>query len=349
MKHVVLDTEVFRRENLAFDSARFERLAELVEENEVEVYLTDVVDGEVRRAITSQIHAGVELLREEPTRRTLNVLAKGAIPKLKDLLKAPKESELIETLIREYEDLLDRLDVEVISTDDVSVKTLRDQYFGVIPPFGHKAEKKHEFPDAISVLGVKKWAANRGEPVIMVSGDKGIAAALEGAEGIKHVPDLRDVIDAVLRILKVVADPEGLLEAKREEIETRVRDEFEHLGFYIDGEWGEVSEAIVESVHIGGVYLAERKENVVTLEFEAEIRYSASLTFDDPERTAYDSETGGTYVFGSVSRDIRDTAWVEGEVVLEIDIHDPSKSKVLSTRLNASDIAVPPPRDEDEY
>ena len=129
MKHVVLDTEVFRRENLAFDSARFERLAELVEESEVEVYITDVVDGEVRRAIANQIRAGVELLREEPTRRTLNILAKGAIPKLKDLLKAPKESELIETLIREYEDLLDRLDVEVISTDDVSIQTLRDQYF----------------------------------------------------------------------------------------------------------------------------------------------------------------------------------------------------------------------------
>ena len=31
----------------------------------------------------------------------------------------------------------------------------------------------------------------------------------------------------------------------------------------------------------------------------------------------------------------------------EIHIDDPSKSKVLSARLNANDIAVPPPRDED--
>ena len=86
MRHIVLDTEVFRRENLAFDSARFQRLAELVEENEIEIHLTDVTYEEVRRAIAEQVRIGMQTLRQEPIRRALNVIAHGAVNNFKYLI-----------------------------------------------------------------------------------------------------------------------------------------------------------------------------------------------------------------------------------------------------------------------
>lgn len=348
MKHIVLDTEVFHRENFAFDSDHFERLIDLVEEREVAVYITDVVDGEVRRAIETTVHQGIELLRQERTRRILNVLARGGVPKLKGLLDGAAESARRKELIAEYEELLVRLEVKEISTDHVEVKTLREQYFGPLPPFGHKAEKKHEFPDAISVLGIKQWAATQEDPIIVVSGDHGIEAALRGVEGIEWIASLRDVIDLVLRYLDVVSDPELLFALTSDDIEKRVRNDFEHLGFYIDGEWGEVSEASVKSVHIEHVFLAKREENLVTLEFEAEVRYVASLTVDDPDQTAYDSETKETYVFGSRSTEVQETSWIQGEVVLEVNFDDPSRTKVISMSLNQNDIAVPWPNSDDD-
>ena len=98
MRHVVLDTEVFRRENLAFDSARFRRLAELADENEIEIHLTDVIYEEVRRAIAEQVRIGIQTLRQEPIRRALNVIAHGAVPKLKELLGEIDESDIVASL-----------------------------------------------------------------------------------------------------------------------------------------------------------------------------------------------------------------------------------------------------------
>src|SRR5216684_59118 len=347
MRHVVLDTEVFRRENLAFDSARFQRLAELVEEGEVEVYLTDVVEEEVRRAIVEQVRVGMQSLRQEPVRRALNVIARGTVPKLKELLKELDEAEIIKTLLQEFDELLDRLDAEIISTDDVPMKDVRERYFRGAPPFGHRVDKKHEFPDAISSVSIQTWAATQEDSVVVVSADKGVAAAVTEMTGVAYAEELRDVIDFVLRRMAIVEDPDALLKGKQSEIEERFKDGFENLGFYVDGEWGEVVEVTVRSVDLGTAYLGDRKGDVVTLEFEAEVKYVAELSFDDPTQTAYDSETGESYVFGSITETVRDSAYVECTVEIEVNVDDVAKSQVKSLFLPVTDIGVPAPREPD--
>lgn len=347
MRHIVLDTEVFRRENLAFDSARFQRLAELVEENEIEIHLTDVTYEEVRRAIAEQVRIGMQTLRQEPIRRALNVIAHGAVPKLKELLGDIDESDIVTSLLKEFDDLLESLDANIIGTDDVPMKEVRERYFRGVPPFGHRSDKKHEFPDAISVVAIQAWAATQAEAVVVVSADTGIAAAVEAMTGVQHAKELRNVIDFVLRRMSVVEDPDALLKAKEAEIKGRVKEHFEGLGFYVDGEWGEVVDVNVRSIDLGTAYLGDRKGDLVTLEFEAEVRYTAELSFDDPTQTAYDSETGDTYVFGSTSETVRDSTYLEGEVEIEVDTNDLSRSQVRSVFMSASDIGVPAPREPD--
>jgi PIN domain len=347
MRHVVLDTEVFRRENLSFDSARFQRLADLVQEDEAEVHLTDVVVDEVKHAIIEQVRLGVATLRQEPVRRALNVIAHGAVPKLKELLKDLDEAALVESLLQEFEDLLERLNAGVISTDEVPMKVIRERYFQSTPPFGHRAEKKHEFPDAISAVAIERWASQQTGGVVVVTADKGMAAAVQAMARVEHRTELREVVDLLLRRLDVLEDPDALVKFKRTEIENRVTKDFEELGFYVDGDWGEVTEVTVRSIDLGAVYLAERTGELVKLEFEAEIRYTAELSFDDSAETAYDSETGDTYVFGSTSETVRDTTWIEGEVEIELDVNDLARSEVKSVFLAADDIGVPAPREPD--
>lgn len=347
MKHLVLDTEVFRRENLSFRSVRFQRLAELVEEGEVEIHITDVVEEEVRRAIIEQVRSGLEVLRQEPTRRALNVLAGGGVPKLRELLREIDESEIISNLNQEFNDLLTRLDAHIIPSDDVPTKEVRERYFKVTPPFGHRIDKKHEFPDAISIIAVEQWAAKQSDDVVVISGDRGVATAAKAIEGVQHISELRDLIDSLLRRLAVVGDPDALMDAKAAEIEERVRVHFEELGFFIEGEWGEVVEVTVLSVDLGRAYLADRKGDLVTLEFEANIRFEAELSFDDPDETAYDNETGETYVFGSLSRTVRDSTSLEGEVQITVDVDDISSSTIEILILPSPDIGVQPPAEPD--
>ena len=143
MRHIVLDTEVFRRENLAFDSARFQRLAELVEENEIEIHLTDVTYEEVRRAIAEQVRIGMQTLRQEPIRRALNVIAHGAVPKLKELLGDIDESDIVTSLLKEFDDLLESLDANHHRyrrrSDEGSSRALLSRCAPVRPPLGQKA------------------------------------------------------------------------------------------------------------------------------------------------------------------------------------------------------------------
>jgi hypothetical protein len=347
MRHVVLDTEVFRRENLAFDSARFQRLAELVEEDEVEVYLTDVVDEEVRRAIVEQVRVGMQSLRQEPVRRALNVIARGTVPQLKELLKELDEAEIIKTLLQEFDGLLGRLDAEIITSDNVPMKDVRERYFRGTPPFGHRTDKKHEFPDAISSVAIQIWAARQNDSIVVVSGDKGVAAAVAEMTGVVYAAELRNVIDFVLRRMAIVEDPDTLLKAKQSEIEERFRSGFENLGFYLDGEWGEVVEVTVRSVDLGTAYLGDRKGDIVTLEFEAEVKYAAELSFNDSTQTAYDSETGESYVFGSIMETVRDSAYVECTVEIEVNVDDVAKSQLKSLFMPVADIGVPAPREPD--
>lgn len=347
MRHVVLDTEVFRHENLAFDSPRFERLTELVDEGEIEVHVTDVVVEEVKRGVAEQVRMALQLLRQEPTRRALNVLARGDVPKLKELLKDIDEEEIVNGLINDFDQLLDDLEANILVTDDVPMKEIRERYFNVTPPFGYRADKKHEFPDAISIIAIEAWSRKQTQAVVVVSADSGVGAAAKAIKGVQHVSELRQVIDFVLRRLEIVEDPDALLNAKKREIEQRVRGDFERLGFYVEGAWGEVVDVTVESVKLGSAYLAERKGDVVTLDFDVEVRYSAELSFDDPDQTAYDSETRDTYVFGSISQTVTDTAWLEGQVDITLSVADVNKSKVESVFLPISDIGVSPPPEPD--
>src|SRR3712207_2421655 len=73
MANVLLDTEVFRSHQFDFGRADFKTLGELVAAEKVRVFITKVIDGEVRRQIEEEsLHAQQALrktLKEHQVRR----------------------------------------------------------------------------------------------------------------------------------------------------------------------------------------------------------------------------------------------------------------------------------------
>ena len=82
----------------------------------------------------------------------------------------------------------------------------------------------------------------------------------------------------------------------------------------------------LEKAGPGEPLIEEIHGEIVRLSFLAEVEYTAHLQVSDPDQTAYDSETKEVIVFGYLSRSVRSSEYVEGEMELEVDASVPAAS-----------------------
>jgi hypothetical protein len=343
MFHILLDTEVFRRENLHFASKRFRQLAAFVAAQEVTVYVTDVTIGEVRKAIASEVTNALELLSKKD-KAVLGVLVQTNEAGLSGLLKMPDKTVLINELNEMFDRLLKDLAAVTLSTDEVPVAELRKRYFEEIPPFDARAAKKHEFPDALFILAAEGHAKTRGHILHVVSADKGIAEAAQLADGLEHIEMLPTMItkihEAVETTAAVAKAAEQAFVALTSDIITQVKESFGGISFYVDELDGEVSDVEVSAVDLSEPWIEEIDGTTVTLGFEADISFTAEVTIADPDQTARDSETGDFMIFGYLSKGIGKTEYVPGSVEVEVNLADVAESRLLDVSLVADSISV---------
>jgi hypothetical protein len=342
MYHIFLDAEVFRRENLHFASKRFARLIDLVKGKEAVVYLTDVVVGEVRSAVRTSVSSALSILRQSGNRRTLGVLAQIEQAGLRGLLGKLDEGALVADLNSRFDRLLRDSRAIVISTDGVPMHELRRRYFEGLAPFANTSMKRKEFPDAISILAADAYAVKNGIILHMVSGDSGVAAAAQVATALEYAENLQAIIAKVLEAAKakLATAAESLAEELTETIASRIGAAFSESGFHVEDDYGDVDDVTVDDIDLDRPTVAELKATVATLEFSATISFRAHLTIADPAQTHYDSETGDTLVFGYLDQEVHDTAFVEGEIQVDLSLADLSKSKLLAVILFYSDYGV---------
>lgn len=155
----------------------------------------------------------------------------------------------------------EKIGVEIISSNGaISVAELMEQYFENQPPFAG-ADKKHEFPDAIALAAIDKWAQEHG-PVLAVSKDKGWAEYCEGSEYLYCATDLGKALalfhedEAIVTsfISSLGDEPDGDFAG---EILGAIQRDLDDLDFQVEAsafmEWdSEVEEAVVESIEYTG-------------------------------------------------------------------------------------------------
>ena len=343
MFHILLDAEVFRRENLHFASKRFQQLATFAAAQEVTVYVTDITIGEVRRAIAAEVSRALDLLSKKD-RATLGVLVQTDKAGLSELLKLPDKAVLVNELGAMFDRLLRDLAAVTLSTDEVSVAELRKRYFEELPPFAARAAKKHEFPDALFILAAERHAKSRGHILHVVLADEGIAEAAQLADGLEPVETLLAMItkvhEAVEAIAALAKAAEQTFAKLTPEIVTRVKELFEGSSIYVDELEGEVADVEVSEVDLSEPSIEEIDGNTITLGFEATISFTAEVTIGDPDQTARDSETGDFMVFGYLTKRIEETEYVLGSVDIDVNVADVAESKVLDVSLFTNSILV---------
>ncbi len=335
MLHVFLDTEVFQRENLHFGSKRFQRLADQVAREKVTVYVSDVVVGEVRNAIEASVHEAVAHLKQKDTRRRLGVLAQSETANLYGVVAKLNEQAIADELNVKFATLLDRLRAAVLSSDDISVAELRERYFNASPPFASNAAKKHEFPDALSIMAAQSYAKDRNLTLHIVSADTGVAAAC--GTSLEHVTNLQEMISRGWDS-NLARDAQEAVEVLDSSIKEEIKKKFLGSGFYVEDDIeGEVLEVRVLDLDLGEAMVAELEERTARLELLASVDFEADLQLTDPGQVAYDSETKSVFVFGFLQRTTVDQCYLEVEVEIDVDPEHLADSQVLPVSLFGGD------------
>jgi PIN domain len=97
---------------------------------------------------------------------------------------------------------LGEIGAEIVRANNVPMSDLVDAYFQPSPPFSAAGKNKAEFPDAIALLSLERWANEKNLKVLGVSQDKGWNAYAE----LKDWIDLRQELPDALSLLQKHAE-----------------------------------------------------------------------------------------------------------------------------------------------
>lgn len=183
---ISLDTQVFEHHSFNFNSGVLQQLKRLKSEP-VEVVLSSVVYQETLKHLSDQIQKAYSSF--DKARRDADRLGLGEVSGMD--IRETTPPVRAKAILDQY---LDEIGATTLPSDDLPVGPILDRYFQSEPPFG-KGPKKNEFPDAITLLTLERWATSNKYRVLAVSGDDDWRAFGDKSECLEIIETLEEALD----------------------------------------------------------------------------------------------------------------------------------------------------------
>lgn len=210
---ITFDTNIFRQRGYNFEGGLLEQLSQF-NEHGISLVLSEIVWSELRKHLSKQIENTNQALKKAiHDAQKHNLL----VPPLYEQLNASldENSDLGKLVQKKMDDFFNNLGFIYVPVTRTEVKKLVDMYFQSSPPFDRDG-KKSEFPDAIALLSLEKWADENNLRMLAISDDvdwknyaqnskrisieKDLAAALENIQ--RNVPLVRNTITRLITKLE---------------------------------------------------------------------------------------------------------------------------------------------------
>ncbi|TIO74854.1 MAG: hypothetical protein E5X74_32450 [Mesorhizobium sp.] len=201
---LTIDTNIFSRYNNGLEYGLLKRLSQF-RDSEIKLVLSDVVHREVRSHMIQRA--------EEAEARLTSVLkdvggswniAKEERDKLQAGLLGGKSA--VEVTQERLDAFQKETELEIIKAQgNVEIGDLVDDYFELRSPFGNRPDKKHEFPDAIALKSLDRYAAEKNTLMLAVSNDGGWRDFSVGSGNLVCVPDLGTAMSYLQRLPFLIA------------------------------------------------------------------------------------------------------------------------------------------------
>lgn len=293
---ISLDTSIFDASGNRLEHGALARLKQF-KGSEIRCLLTDVVVGEVKSHILRDAKVA-----ESETRKAFRGVGKAwqtSPAKRDEVLNTLFGGETPEQLTeRRVQDFLGITAIEVIaSADFVNVADLLKAYFDAQAPFGTNLSKKSEFPDAIALHALEKWAASRGTKALVVTKDGDWKAYSEKSDSLVAIDELSDALSYFHQDSSVVCSALSDLvgrgfPALKVEILRAFERAIDSITFVPEANSGYFFESDVESVAVTGVDFVplddgdhilfkpvERDENYLVVEATVNVSIQVTSSF----------------------------------------------------------------------
>jgi hypothetical protein len=206
-----------------------------------------------------------------------------------------------------------------------------------LAPFGD-GKKKHEFPDAFAISALLARAKESHSEVAVISLDRDFRRACEQHHELLYFSNIASFTETLLRSDERVAEMRQLLENSRASLEACIWQEFASLMFHpAEDENAEITEAeVIETTRFEANVIAIG-ENEFTVDYAATLKFSATVTCDDPDTYHRDPDTKDYFALETVTGTVEDAAEVYGVVKLAVEGHG---TKILTFEIQPEIVAV---------
>lgn len=304
---VFIDANVFDECKYHLDgTSPLNILRKFADSKKVNLYTSNIVLGEARKHIKDNVISSYELLNKhiKEMRRLISPsLLKGT--SFAQCYEIPQNNGFEDLAVAKFNEYLEDLHFTILDNADVDVNQIIDDYFQFRPPFENNKKKKNEFPDAIMIAKIKNQFSE-GNPIWIISSDKGFRKAFEDIQGYNSFEKLNELFDMINE-----QDEKNTYDA----IKTHLldKDVLNHLigvlkekiydgNFEIDGqdcdrkgicdgfEYDEVFIEEISGLEVKVSSVDDVSEGNVTVTVECKGDISVICYYDDYSNSAWDSE-----------------------------------------------------------
>ena len=193
---LTIDTSILVGDSIYLETELISRLKPITE-GPKNIVISEVVLREMHRklrhALQKQRSQLKSHIRSSLNNGILNAAQKDACETLlASMVDADtRAAEIVEGFIQEYK-------IEKVGFSEIKLDSLIDDYFSGTAPFADSGDKKHEFPDALALKSLERWAEKNNKLLLCVSEDADWKRFCEGKHHIDCVDSLPDALDKML-------------------------------------------------------------------------------------------------------------------------------------------------------
>jgi len=189
---LTLDSNVFIGLGLNLERGLLSQLQQFMS-SPVKLVISDVVLQEVRKHLVEVTKSARSKLQGalKSAKAPFGISVSAATELEASVFGQRIDTEIVEARLNTF---LKATGALVIPATKVDVDRLLSLYFDIEPPFEGAGDKKAEFPDAIALLSLERWAKDQGVQLLAVSRDSGW---LNFAKCSDHIDVIKNLADAL--------------------------------------------------------------------------------------------------------------------------------------------------------
>jgi hypothetical protein len=192
---ITIDTNIFTMNGYRLEDGRLGLLRQF-SDGPVKFVLSEIMRREVEKHLIAKAKEAADGL--EKSIKSVEQASLLSQADIKDIHRIHDNTRDYETVVRlRINAFLDATRAQIVEAGQADMAALTARYFSATAPFENVGKKKNEFPDAIALLSLERWAAANGKKILAVSEDAGWAAFAKDCERIDLEADFDKALETV--------------------------------------------------------------------------------------------------------------------------------------------------------